>query len=85
MAQGYYNCALSLMQFAGSSASKEGQFKIGVDFYHVEDTNFISGSTTYNFAYIIFSSDLMKISTGLLFDYQFNNNHQLKLAFLYER
>ena len=80
------NCALSANAVCrGSSASKEGQFKIGIDtFYHVVDTNFISGSTTYNFAsYNFLQRPDEKISTGLLFDYQFNNNHQLKTSYFY--
>ena len=80
------NCALSANAVCrGSSASKEGQFKIGIDtFYHVEDTNFIPGSTTYNFAsYNFLQRPDEKISTGLLFDYQFNNNHQLKTSYFY--
>ncbi|MFL2780298.1 MAG: TonB-dependent receptor domain-containing protein [Gammaproteobacteria bacterium] len=80
------NCALSANAVCrGSSASKEGQFKIGVDtFYHVEDTDFISGSTTYNFAsYNFLQRPDEKISTGLLFDFQFDDNHQLKTSYFY--
>ena len=80
------NCALSANAVCrGSSASKEGQFKIGVDtFYHVEDTDFISGSTTYNFAsYNFLQRPDEKISTGLLFDFKFDDNHQLKTSYFY--
>ena len=80
------NCALSANAVCrGSSASKEGQFKIGVDtFYHVEDANFIPGSTTYNFAsYNFLQRPDEKISTGILFDYQFDRNHQLKTSYFY--
>ena len=49
------------MQFGGSSASREGQFKIGIDtFYHVEDAILFQVVQLITLPHIIFSSDPMK-------------------------
>ena len=78
------NCALSSNSVCrGSSASKEGFFKIGADTtYHVQGTNFIPGSTVYNFASFNFlQRPDEKLNFGLLIDYQINNNHQIKTSY----
>ena len=80
------NCALSANAVCrGSSASKEGLFKIGAStFYYVDDTDFISGRKTYNFAsYNFLQRPDNKLSAGFLLDHKINKNHQLKSSFFH--
>ena len=80
------NCALSANSVCrGSSASKEGLFKIGANtFYHVQGSNFIDGSTTYNFAsYNFLQRPDERLSAGILFDYQISPNHKFKSSYFH--
>ena len=80
------NCALSANAACrGSSASKEGKFKIDANtIYHVDGTSFSPGSTTYNFAsYNFLQRPDNKLNTGFLFDHKINENHSLKTSFFH--